>query len=113
MQAWKKASADLQISVEAPFIVPTDKGEIEFPILIKHFGWVKGTIIFDMNEYHELPDIPELSGYCCSSLNPEVYGEYDREEFIDTLEDWGYFGESESKPAWYEGKYYKEEKQDS
>ena len=106
--AWKQASSDLQISIEAPFILHTDTGVFEFPILVHDFGREKGTIILEVQDFDSLSDIPEQYGYYCSALNPAVYGKYDREAFIDTLEDWGYFGEIERKPSWYQGKYYSE-----
>ena len=108
IQAWKKASTDLQIIVEAPFLIKTHKEEIEFPMLIHDFGREKGTIILDIDDFRNLFDIPGQYGFYCSCLGP-AYAKYDREEFIDTLEDWGYFGVNQNKPFWYEGKYYKEE----
>ena len=43
------------------------------------------------------------AGYYYSSLSAEVYSHYDRAEFIDTLNDWQYFGLPEHKPLWYSG----------
>lgn len=106
IQAWKKASTDLHIKVETPFVIMTETESIKFPMLIHDFGLEKGTIILDIDDYRDLSDIPGEHGYYCSCLGPG-YAQYDREEFIDTLEDWGYYGDSRQKPIWYEGKYYK------
>ncbi len=38
-----------------------------------------------------------------SSLNPDVYGTFDRDLFIETLNDWGWFGAESNQPAWYTG----------
>jgi hypothetical protein len=38
-----------------------------------------------------------------SVLDDESYGEFDRELFIATLDDWGWFGAGQP-PAWYTGK---------
>ncbi len=45
----------------------------------------------------------EEFGYYCSAIDPESYSTYDRETFIDTLNDWGYFGEISNTPKWYSG----------
>ena len=106
IQAWKKASTDLNIKVETPFVIRTETESIKFPMLIHDFGLEKGTIILDIEDYRDLSDISGEHGYYCSCLG-SGYAQYDREEFIDTLEDWGYYGDSQQKPTWYEGKYYK------
>ena len=80
-------------------------GDIEFPVRISNFGREKGTIILDMADHEDLSKITGESGYYCSCLNTEVYSEYDREVFVDTLEDWGYFGSIRDRPAWYKGKF--------
>ena len=52
-------------------------------------------------------NIPEENGYYCSALNFEHYKNYDRQYFIDTLNDWGYFGDASKKPHWYTGQSWK------
>jgi hypothetical protein len=42
-------------------------------------------------------------GYFCSVLFP-TYEEYKRELFIDTLDDWQFFGSERERPPWYTGK---------
>ena len=38
----------------------------------------------------------------CSLLSDESYGQFDRELFVATLNDWGWFGDGQP-PDWYEG----------
>jgi hypothetical protein len=101
VNAWKEASEKLYIEIEAPFIY---KDNI-FPLMIKYFGTENGTLIQDMNECKDLKSI-DIIGYYFSALNPICYEKYNNEQFIDTLEDWGWFGPEEKRPSWYNGKYY-------
>jgi hypothetical protein len=52
----------------------------------------------------ERPDLPKTSDTdpFCSLLNDDQYGEFERDHFIDTLNDWGWFG-SGDPPGWYSG----------
>ena len=100
IEAWKKAEVDLGIEIENSFILDGN----EFPLLVKYFGTELGTVIVDMDDFDVVEDqIPKT--YYCSGLNPEAYNKYDRNEFIDTLEDWGWFGPKEKRPPWYTDKY--------
>jgi hypothetical protein len=42
-------------------------------------------------------------GFLVSRLNALEYSEYDRTNFVDTLNDWGWFGAQDQTPAWYTG----------
>jgi hypothetical protein len=33
----------------------------------------------------------------------ETYGEFDRQLFEQTLNDWGWYGADEARPPWYTG----------
>jgi hypothetical protein len=106
INAWILASKDLNIHIEAPFILKTDDGaEYTFLILIRKFGSKLGTIVITTDDFEDLY-IPEIYGYYCSALNPLSYSEYKRDHFIETLEDWGFFGNSSEKPQWYNGPDY-------
>jgi len=104
--AWKKAALDLGLEIETPFCMDTDAGQIEFTLLIKYFGSSKGTLIQTLNTFDLDDNTPERYGYYCSFLNPIHYKDYDREIFIETLTDWGFFGQCENKPVWYNGHIY-------
>jgi hypothetical protein len=104
--AWKTASNDLQLSVEVPLSIQMRQGIISVPMLIKSFGTTEGTIILEFDRQDELSQTLSQFGYYCSFLNPEVYGNYNRQKFIEALEDWGYFGNDKNKPVWYKGRNY-------
>ena len=101
-ESWLKAAADLDIIVVAPFLFRLKVGEYPFIALIEGFGSSKGTLICLPDEWDDLgyAEIAEGEGYFCSGLYPESYSEYERKRFIDTLEDWGWFGPETEKPLW-------------
>ena len=103
--AWEEAAQDLGLEIITCF----KANNREYLVYIKHFGSKEGTVIMDLNDPNELNQ-GEVPGFFGSKLNPEVYNKYDRDVFIDTLEDWGWFGPIEERPDWYTGKYYEENK---
>ena len=102
IKAWKEAGQDLGIEVESPFIL----NRVRFPIFVKHFGSYSGTIIIDMDDIDTADDVIPKQ-YYWSGINPINYREYDRDHFINTLEDWGWFGPESKKPSWYADKYHR------
>ncbi|MBN2005475.1 MAG: hypothetical protein JXA21_19105 [Anaerolineae bacterium] len=102
-KAWLKAQEDLGIEVEIPFTIPAPY-PCQFLGLVKHFGGPKGTILLSINDDFEaaFQFIASL-GYYSSALNPLSYSKYDRVRFIETLDDWGWYGSREDKPDWYTG----------
>lgn len=103
IKAWQLAATDLGISVKAPMILRTKENEnIRFEILIENFGSVKGTLITSIDDLKNI-NIPSNYGFYCSALNLKSYSIYNRLHFIDTLNDWSYFGEKTLTPSWYNG----------
>jgi len=102
--AWRIAADDLGIAVVIPYSIRTDEGDV-YPFIawIKDFGGVQGTLICLPDQWDDLGfgDAAEAAGYYCSGLYPKSYSAYEREHFIDTLRDWGWFGDREVEPAWY------------
>ena len=105
IHAWQEAQLDLGIEVEAPFTFQAPDGSARSALaLIKKFGRVMGTVIASINDdYNALFADARAAGYFCSAPNSVSYSTYRREDFIATLNDWGWFGEDEEKPDWYTG----------
>lgn len=102
---WAYAAEQLKLKIASPFkIITKDNQWIEFLLLVEDFGSVKGTLIGDINHSAQNSKIATEFGYYFSALNPENYSLYNENLFIDTLNDWGYFGAPENKPSWYTGK---------
>jgi hypothetical protein len=103
LNAWKIAANDLNISIKYPFYLTAKNGKkMKFDLLIEHFGSPNGIIIMSMFNIHGLKTINN-HGYSYSALNFKSYSIYDRQLFIDTLNDWGYFGDLSNTPDWYTG----------
>ena len=101
-RAWLEAAKDLGIRVTAPFSVQASEREpIIYEALILDFGGPKGTVVGVLDD--KLGDCRATHGYYCSNLSSS-YRDYGRQHFIDTLNDWGWFGPLELRPSWYTGK---------
>jgi hypothetical protein len=68
-----------------------------------HFGRRVGTIISVLHEPSSQIRFPVDDDYFPSQLS-DSYTHYDRQLFIDTLDDWQFFGPDAEKPVWYSGK---------
>ena len=102
LTAWLKASDDLGIIVDPAYRLPANYDLANSYLLVRNFGSPIGTIILSIDDSSQQDTLRSL-GYFCSALNFEIYSNYDRARFIDTLNDWGYFGKDQIVPDWYTG----------
>ena len=101
-KAWQIAADDLKIKIQFPAY---NFGE-GFGILIEDFGSSKGTIATGLETEIDFKSIKK-DGLFISQLGSS-YEKYNRVDFIETLNDWGYFGNNENIPDWYSGKPWTE-----
>ncbi len=102
-KAWLNAATDLGIRVVAPFPVKLSRDEsLMYEAHILDFGGPNG-IVVGLIERDHIGDMRGRHGYGSSDLSSE-YREYKRELFIDTLNDWQWFGQKGEEPSWYTGK---------
>jgi len=97
------AAAELELSVAVPYHLVTPAGAtVEYLALVRGFGAKIGTLLCLSNEWQSLSALRgEQGGYYVSGLYPG-YGRYDRQQWIDTLNDWGWHGDG-APPSWYTG----------
>ncbi len=101
-KAWIEAAADLDLLATAPFnLTSRDGTECWFEAHIANFGGPKGTVVGNLG--NDLRDIRAEHGYYASNLSPS-YRTYQRQLFIDSLNDWSWYGEKRKEPRWYTGK---------
>jgi hypothetical protein len=102
-QAWKDAAADLEISVQAPYWIPAD-GSYRCIAWIEHFGRPNGTLAVRNHGggWKVIQSEAASRGLFLSALS-DSYRHYQRDRFIATLDDWGWFGPDNQRPAWYSG----------
>ena len=103
--AWLAAADDLQLEVSTPYVLHRGEREFRFIALINGFGSAQGTLICLPSQWdrQDFAEVAKQSGFYLSALYPESYSRYDRQHFIDTLNDWGWFGDKSKVPAWYTG----------
>lgn len=110
IKAWKEAAKDLGLKIQSPFLLKTDNGkEYEYGLLIEDFGSERGILVLTTYEKMD-DDEPWKYGYYSSALNSFHYDKYDRENFIETLNDWGFYGKPDKKPNWFKGHLYTKNK---
>jgi len=104
--AWRMAADDLGLEVVAPYILRSGDREYRFIVLIKSFGSGNGALVCLPQQWDDegFAEVAGAAGFYCSGLYSESYSRYDRPHFIDTLNDWGWFGNEPNTPEWYTGK---------
>jgi hypothetical protein len=101
--AWSMAASDLGLDIVSPFVLVEQEKQYEFIALIKDFGSPQGTLICLPEEWDDsgFAIVAEHNGFYCSGLYAQSYSRYDRQHFVETLKDWGWFGDELNMPAWY------------
>ena len=91
--AWAAAAADLGITFDSETAVPC-----AHCVWVQSFGSPNGTIcgLADSPDRSELEAWARERGVFCSLLT-DGYSTYDRELFVETLDDWGWHA------SWYSG----------
>jgi hypothetical protein len=104
MEAWCKASHDLGIEVEIPHTLQLKSGAtIEADVLVKNFGHVNGMLVSSRDIFFAHSDEIVTAGYGYSEVISPGCQTYDRNLFIDTLNNWGWSGSAGQCPDWYIG----------
>ena len=101
LRTWLRAAEDLQIRFIHPYkFVGIDNVEYEATGLLPDFGHNKGVLITSRKDADEVSIMAGLTNdYHLTGLSPVYYDNYDRENIIETLADWGWIGKTE-KPNW-------------
>lgn len=100
--AWMEAARDLGIRVVHPFqfTTPTGWKFTTAGVYLPDFGSARGTLLTCRFDSDEICDAAEETDYYRSSLNPHSYEPYSRALYVETLDDWGWYGQGKP-PAWY------------
>jgi hypothetical protein len=102
--AWRNAARDLGFEMTAPALLTLNDGSpLSSLALIHGFGRRIGTLIFPINDAPAKVSMLNELDYFRSELG-DSYLSYDRQLFVDTLNDWGYYGAPHNRPEWYSGK---------
>ena len=100
VSSWIEAAADLGIRVVAPFEFEASDGRrVLFEVFVVDFGSRTGAIIMSESSRDDEAVKGKWSSVCS-----EGYRTYDRQYFLETLDDWGWYGDKAKTPPWYTGK---------
>jgi len=102
-RAWREAAADLGIRFESPFPMQRHGATYWCAGLLPDFGGPRGAIIASRQSHDDVFDVAEALGFYASGLSPYHYETYERASFVETLNDWGWFGDASRKPSWFAG----------
>ena len=105
-KALKAAASALGITVISPYDFGWKGSVYQFLAFLPDFGNTKGAVfvLWESPAEQELVNVAKDAGLFCSVVNAESYSVYDRQLFIDTLNDLGWFGDASKKPPWYTGR---------
>src|SRR5205807_7582044 len=97
----RQAASDLGICVVIPLTLTQQDGEVEFyEGCAIDFGGPKGAVFGRIDDRENSRESHIEAGYCASDLS-DRYRRYDRQLFVDTLDDWKGFGRENEQPGWY------------
>lgn len=105
--AWRRAATDLGIDVVAPYEVVDETTGVSARALafVPRFGSQAGTLVISSAASNlGCSTWARDRGAFLSIVNEGAYADYDREVFVDTLNDWGWFGDAQRAPAWFTGR---------
>ena len=105
IKAWRAAAQALGIEVIAPFEFIRSGRRHTCVALLPHFGGSSGIVLkatgpplFETDEQFKLD--ATASGRAWSFINVDLYRRFDREAFVEALQDWGYTGPPDQRPSW-------------
>ena len=99
--SWIEAAKDLEIEFISPFIFTgSDGAEYSITGLLPQFGSEKGVLITSRKDDEEsCLESTKLTEYYQTGLSPYHYDKYERESFVETLKDWGWYSNAIA-PKW-------------
>ena len=103
MEVWREAAADLGIEVVVPYLFQSNGFEYQFVALITGFGSRRGTLVCLSEEFGKILKMATQSGFYCYGIDAESGDRYDREKFIQILNELGWYGDLFTVPTWYQG----------
>lgn len=94
----------LTVRVETPFFVRHAGNVVQFDAHLPDFGGPNGMVLVldGMGNFAELSKVASSVGLYFSALNGAA--PTSERDVMATLDDWGFYGPDDLRPAWYTGK---------
>jgi hypothetical protein len=112
--SWRTAAREFGFQFVCPFAIESGSKVVEYHGMVVGFGSPKGTVFLassgckgGLGTAHRAA---VKNGYHFSQLNADVYCEYDRRRFSDTLKDWGWHSKEAIPPLGFKLPIRKEKK---
>jgi len=105
-RVWQEAARDLGVDVVAPYslVDPNRTDSVDCIAYVHNFGSPSGTVVFGRHSPSREGRVLAIQlGLHWSEIDEDAYATYDRELFIATFNDWGWFGAAHDAPDWYTG----------
>ena len=105
VNSFRQASRELGFCFEPNFVVSIPNGaHIATLGLVRDFGSSLGALLFCQGFAPSASQQASLktAGYFWSELYPS-YAEFAAPRFVDTLNDWGFYGKQSDQPVWFTG----------
>ena len=100
-RVWQQAAEDLNFRFISPFALPDGDNERECFGYLPDFGSSRGLVVLDDLD-STLWKLAQSQGHSFSCL-AQSDAPYDRESFVDMLNDWRWHGAAAQAPHWYSG----------
>lgn len=97
--AWRDAADQLGIRVTAPYEVAS----VSYTAFLPDFGGERGAVVARLSSSDGAVAAAEVAGPYLSRVSDD-YALFDAGLFKATLDDWGWFGPPERRPACYTGR---------
>jgi hypothetical protein len=101
-EAWLRAADELGIRITVPYVISSGRGPAVYVAFIPDFGGPRGMVVWPVAGKDDRLVAAREAALYFSQLSAS-YSAFDRQLFIDTLTDWGWFGPDDDKPGWYTG----------
>jgi hypothetical protein len=104
-EAWKKGAEEIGFVLISPFSFTGRDGRTYSATgYLPHFGDHSGALIVSRFDDDGVAEAGDEMGYYVSGLSPDDYEKYQRGAFLETLNDWGWWGPGDHVPSWFRGK---------
>lgn len=101
LATWRRAAADLGFVFTFQFTLDHDGRAFLFFGHVPQFGAKNGMLV--LTEYDAAAcEAAAMCGFGYSCIS-ESADPYDRQDFIELLQDWGWSASEDEAPAWYAG----------
>lgn len=102
IRSWLECREELGVDLEAPSEYPPGSGQ-RCVTRLRWFGSPNGMVVVRLQDpaHVEAYRQARQDGLYCSAINPAAYQPFNRDLFVETLDDWGWYGLPEDQPEWY------------